>query len=338
LVDCTLFLFFVTGWVTRRDRSFYGWISAASLVAGIGCFLLLERDTVPDWLSIWFANVLVLLSDSFIWAGMRSFERRPISALPIVFGVLVWTAACLVPAFYENIFYRIALIALIVGIYNAAVTRELVRGLMTAPSSIRVMLVICSAIHTLLSLARVSSLFNNNANLWVSGYSGPLTVAFLLEALVHLVAMSIGWTALERDRTEAVHRAAASTDVLTGVMNRRAFVDEATNWVERKGKDAALLLFDIDHFKKINDTFGHAAGDSALIAFSRLVSERIQIANIIAGFNLDASTSHQYPRWYETTLADAADGGEPIFGRLGGEEFACLLPHCRQQYSNECEC
>jgi GGDEF domain-containing protein len=327
LVDLTLFLFFVTGWVTRRDRTLYGWISAASLAAGMGCLLLFERGTVPNWVSVWLANSLMLLSDSLIWAGIRSFERRPISVVKVISGIVVFSIACLFPQFYENIYYRIALIGLIVAIYNAAITVEIFRGYLMDYSGVRLVLIAFSTVHTLLSLARVSALFDTEANLWVPGISGALTVTFLLEALLHFVAMAVGWTALERDRTEAVHRIAASTDVLTGILNRRAFVAEATNWIERKGKDAALLLFDLDHFKKINDTFGHAAGDAALVAFSKLVSERIQIANIIAGFNIDASTSNQYPRWYETTLAEAAGGGAPIFGRLGGEEFACLLPH-----------
>ena len=63
----------------------------------------------------------------------------------------------------------------------------------------------------------------------------------------------------------------ATTDPLTGAYNRRKFtsmLDTETQLAERYGRRFCLLLLDIDHFKQINDTFGHEAGDRALIAFS----------------------------------------------------------------------
>lgn len=61
----------------------------------------------------------------------------------------------------------------------------------------------------------------------------------------------------------------ASTDALTGIMNRRSFrsaVAMEQSRMERSGDVAALILFDLDHFKQINDTFGHDAGDRMLVA------------------------------------------------------------------------
>jgi len=92
-------------------------------------------------------------------------------------------------------------------------------------------------------------------------------------------------------------RALARTDALTGAMSRRAFRDEAARAValaRRHRHDLSLLMLDIDHFKRVNDTYGHAAGDRVLSAVHATCREGLR----------------------------ASDG----IGRLGGEEFAILLP------------
>ncbi len=101
----------------------------------------------------------------------------------------------------------------------------------------------------------------------------------------------------ERQRVEAELRHLATYDALTNALNRRAFLESAhSHFAQAKanGTRFAFLMFDLDHFKQINDRYGHAAGDVALQYFAKLC-----IAT--------APASH-------------------IFGRLGGEEFAMLLP------------
>jgi len=92
-------------------------------------------------------------------------------------------------------------------------------------------------------------------------------------------------------------RLLADRDGLTGALTRRAFVSEAEKEIERSrryGRPASLILFDLDHFKAINDTHGHAAGDEVLSAVGACCG--------------------RYKR-----PSDA-------FGRIGGEEFALVLP------------
>jgi diguanylate cyclase (GGDEF)-like protein len=88
----------------------------------------------------------------------------------------------------------------------------------------------------------------------------------------------------------------ASRDALTGALTRRAFddaMDRALAGCRRRDGVAALVLFDLDHFKRINDTRGHAAGDEVLRATARAVQRELR--------------------------------AEDSFGRVGGEEFAVLL-------------
>lgn len=88
----------------------------------------------------------------------------------------------------------------------------------------------------------------------------------------------------------------ARTDSLTGILNRRSFMREASlrlKLAARQGEDCCLLMFDLDHFKRINDTFGHGVGDEVLCRFAGTVGHVIR----------------------ETD----------VFGRIGGEEFALLV-------------
>ena len=90
----------------------------------------------------------------------------------------------------------------------------------------------------------------------------------------------------------------AATDDLTGIANRRSFFEQAAREVSRSGRDGAplcLLEVDLDDFKKVNDTFGHAAGDRVLVNAVRQIQQCLRSYDIV--------------------------------GRLGGEEFAILLPN-----------
>ncbi|MCC8403015.1 diguanylate cyclase [Paraburkholderia sp. MMS20-SJTN17] len=104
---------------------------------------------------------------------------------------------------------------------------------------------------------------------------------------------------VQREREEAVAKLQeyANRDGLTGIANRRFFEarlrDEFTRW-QRYGGDMSMLLFDLDHFKKINDQFGHGVGDTVLRVMAQRVSGVVR--------------------------------AQDTFGRFGGEEFALLLP------------
>ncbi len=114
-------------------------------------------------------------------------------------------------------------------------------------------------------------------------------------ALRHFVAVKEDITA--RKELELQLTREATTDPLTGVLNRRAFIDKLETEmarVRRHGRACALLMLDLDHFKRVNDTFGHAAGDEVLRCMTATASATLRRPDLI--------------------------------GRLGGEEFAILLP------------
>ncbi len=110
----------------------------------------------------------------------------------------------------------------------------------------------------------------------------------------------IYWDVTEQRRLEGKLRQLAGTDMLTGVCSRREFFERAEHILAtapRGGLDLCLLMLDIDHFKAINDGFGHRIGDQALVAVAALCKSALRATDILA--------------------------------RFGGEEFVVLLPHTR---------
>ena len=101
----------------------------------------------------------------------------------------------------------------------------------------------------------------------------------------------------ERRRHEAELRHMADHDPLTGLLNRRSFereLERHVSYVERYGPKGAALVLDLDHFKTINDTLGHSAGDELIVRVAHALRSRLRESDVLA--------------------------------RLGGDEFAILLP------------
>ena len=91
------------------------------------------------------------------------------------------------------------------------------------------------------------------------------------EALLFTIAIAFILLAMAKERTEYRHRTAAMVDPLTGIANRRSFLQDGQELMKRHAWDpcpAAVLLIDLDHFKSINDRFGHAIGDRVLQVFA----------------------------------------------------------------------
>ena len=123
-----------------------------------------------------------------------------------------------------------------------------------------------------------------------------------ISQIAHKLVEEISHHLREQDRRIAELENLATTDSLTRVLNRRGFVDRLTHEVSvarRHGVGGVLIFVDLDGFKPVNDTFGHAAGDQVLVTVGNLLRGHIRTTDYI--------------------------------GRLGGDEFAILLPRSNKR-------
>jgi diguanylate cyclase (GGDEF)-like protein/PAS domain S-box-containing protein len=124
---------------------------------------------------------------------------------------------------------------------------------------------------------------------WLEISAAPVTI----DGRRHVIASLVNIT--ERKRTEEQLAHLATHDPLTGLPNRRLFEEALRRAMARanRGVPSALLLFDVDHFKAVNDALGHAGGDEVLVQVTKVVQKQLRTEDILA--------------------------------RLGGDEFAVLL-------------
>jgi len=127
--------------------------------------------------------------------------------------------------------------------------------------------------------------------------SHPAQAGLFVVAMCAVVSVALGFVYMTMERAERRSYELAMRDTLTGLENRRAISDELERAVaraRRHGEMLGLLVIDIDNFKRVNDSFGHQAGDAVLRAVAQTLKARLRAQDVI--------------------------------GRFGGEEFLVVLP------------
>jgi diguanylate cyclase (GGDEF)-like protein len=265
------------------------------LIGSVGAALISAQADVHNIWSACGANGLLCAAYGFMWSGARSFEGRRVSLVGMSLGPALGIAALAFDGFAQSLAARISLVAMISATYALLAARELWyardRDLISRWPTL--LLVIG---HAAFLLARIPYAQELASSVNSGHPHGVATTVMAFEALFVVFCLPFLRVAMSKERTELEQRRAAETDPLTGVPNRRAFFDRGNHLLEQfiaERQPAALLLFDLDRFKAINDTAGHQAGDEVLQTFCDLVG--------------------------------ASLGPDDLFGRLGGEEFAYVM-------------
>lgn len=265
------------------------------LLGAAGAALIATPGAMPNAWSVGAANALLCGAYALMWSGARSFEGRRVPVAVLAAGPAIWLAAFQFDGFAQFVAARIALVSAITATYALAAAVELWyardRDLISRWPTL--ILVVGHAGFLLARVPFAQALASSAA----SGQAQSAAVAVIaFEALFAAFCLPFLRVAMSKERAELEQRRAALTDSLTGVANRRAFFDRGGPLLERTiaaRRPAALLLFDLDGFKDVNDTAGHPAGNLVLQAFCDLVAATINPGD--------------------------------LFGRIGGDEFACLL-------------
>ena len=309
LLVVSVFVFILMGlltchawWRETRERPL-AYLGGMMLLAALGMVLVSFRGRGVDVVPILFGNVALLLSAAMNWTAMRVFVGRAPSMPGIVAGAGIWLALCLIPAFYNTMPVRVVAYSLLVVGYGVLTALEFWRSRKCLEVAFLPALLL-TVLHTAFYIVR--SVIDKSLPLdqALSGIGdGVRFFSFMLfESMLYVIGIGYVTLAMVKERAELRFKAAAFCDPLTGIGNRRAFIlhgEQLLADCKSRAEPAALLLCDLDHFKRLNDTYGHPAGDQALIAFSQIMVDNLR--------------------------------KQDVFGRIGGEEFACLLTASDEQ-------
>ncbi len=283
-------------WLQNRRNLALCWWGAAFLVFAPATALFGLRGAIADAWSIDLANALFMLSYGLLWSGARVFERRD-PLLPFAAaGAILWLLACQVAGFQDSLLVRIVLASSIISTYSLLFIWELWQGRHENLIS-RWPTMGLAGLHTMLFLVRIPAATSMPFPMGTLPASTGAAALLIFAFLFHAFAMVFLLMALSKERAELEQKHAATVDPLTSLPNRRGFSERAERVVARCEPQATpltLLLLDLDHFKTINDRFGHRVGDEVLILFGATASQSLRPLDLL--------------------------------GRIGGEEFVALLP------------
>jgi diguanylate cyclase (GGDEF)-like protein len=295
-VEAILGLLLLFVWAQNTAIHAVAWWGFAHLMRAASVALFGLYGAVSDLISIDLANAVLFTGFGLTWTGARVFDYRPPRLVLLFGGAIAWVVLSRVPAFADSFNTRVLLSSGIITSYTWATAYEFWRG-RAEPLVSRWPAIFMLFAHGALYLLRTplaamlpwlpagNQVFDS---VWLTVLS--------FEALLFTIAIAFIMLAMAKERTEHGHKTAALIDPLTGLANRRAFLQDGEAQLNRQATDprpTAVMLLDLDHFKSINDRFGHAVGDRVLEVFADVASGCIRRMDLL--------------------------------GRLGGEEFAALL-------------
>ena len=294
-VEAILGLLLLFAWAQNMAIRAVAWWGFAHLIRAASVVLFGMYGTAPDLISIDLANALLFTAFAVTWTGARVFDGRPVEPVYLVTGAVLWLLVARLPVLSDAVDVRALIAAGIITSYTWLTAYEFWRGRSEQLVS-RWPAIFMLFAHGALFLLRTPLVAmlpwtpNNNVfgSVWLTVLS--------FEALLFTISIAFILLAMAKERTELRHRTAAMVDPLTGIANRRAFLHDAAILAKHhsaRPHPTAVLLIDLDHFKSINDRFGHALGDHVLELFTDTTRQSIRSSD--------------------------------LFGRLGGEEFAAIL-------------
>ncbi len=293
-ITALLGLFLLSAWAQERIRAL-AWWGSAYLIGGFSVAIWSIEGLISPPLPAGTANALLFIACGMIWNAARLFHGRPVLWGWLFAGSIIWLMACLSPEFLRWTAARIVLSSLIVASYTfltaAELWRERRKTLLRRWPAIFVPMLHGAVFLFPIPLA---SMLPADGGM-VSLATGWIAV-FALETMLYVVGTAFIVLVLAKERSVRVMRDAASTDDLTGLLNRRGFFAAAHQLVALQAKrrePVSVLMFDLDHFKSINDRFGHPLGDEVLRTFANAIGASLRAADVI--------------------------------GRFGGEEFVVIL-------------
>ena len=244
----------------------------ANLIATVALVLFALRGMVPDVLTVVVANTALAWALCMFYAGTERFcGTTPPWRWLIVGTVGVAVGIAALRYVVDDFSARVALVSVFHALLCAGISLTLIRH---RPRDRAASHFLTTATFALgFALAHATRGVLAAMSMLGDSLSAPgLNVVFLTLGALVMPALTMGAVLMIHDSLVRRLEAIANTDALTGVASRKAYEDEAARELARAvrgGPSPALVIIDIDRFKSVNDTWGHAAGDAVLREFAR---------------------------------------------------------------------
>jgi len=279
-------------WLQDRTMRALGYWAAAYLIGGFAIALWVVMPSHLPEGRIDVASALLYLACGLVWSGARAFYGRAVMPLATVAGAIIWLIVSDMPELTASETARVDISSIIIAVYAVLTASEFQRERRKSKPSIRVYVIPLLHGTVFLSPILTTSLWSGQP-VMDTGFARLFTVLVLL----YVIGTAFMVMLMTKERSAQIYKTAAMTDPMTGLFNRRGFSEAAEQLIaaQRKaGQSVTVMMFDLDHFKSINDRFGHDIGDDALKLFAATASGSMRANDIL--------------------------------GRFGGEEFAAILP------------
>lgn len=291
-----LSLFVAVSGVERGRRDGMGKWALAMLLEALTWMMVVARGHIPDVFSVMVANGFMAGSYALMLMAVCEFQRRTLPRwkyfLPVALTLLA--SAYLV----DDIRGRFVWVGLIYAFQMALVGHALLSDPETrAGRAWRLMFGGVVMVGLVLGLRAYFALFGQGvlAQPQLAGSPQWVQVVSFVTVMATALLGSIAFVLMVKERADREILHLAMTDSLTLVPNRRALMNQATRALAQRGeRPLALLMIDVDHFKRINDTHGHPVGDEVLRKVACLLMGRLRVHDVL--------------------------------GRYGGEEFCVIAP------------
>lgn len=283
----------IYAWITTEHTPALALWAIGFLLASAATALIFAEGQIGYVRIINIADTLLILAYGLVWMGARSFNNRKTPVAYLFAVPAAWFLLRELDVLQFSTDTRVVVVTSLLLCCLVLTGFEFWRG-DALPSRWPLIVIIGAQAGVLLS--RILWPGWMLRALSVRGPTVSVATLIFFQLLFQTILAGFLLAFLVKERREAHYRRAALVDPLTGIWNRRAFLEHASRYMSRTTIDkqlVALVALDLDRFKFINDRYGHIAGDQMLCSFCHVVTKTLRPGD--------------------------------LFGRIGGEEFACLL-------------
>lgn len=267
-------------YATGRFERWPLWWGGSNLLVGIGSLLVALREFAPPYVSIDGGNVITIAGYMLMFFAVRIFAGRPIAWRSCW---LVIPAACLPVVFFmsnpEAVSARLLYVSIICGLCDLAVAREALGMARRERLYSAGLLVGLYASTTMIFAVRSFLAATGRIGGPDPFGSSPIHSWMAVSAVVFVMLRNMVMVLMAAERSGNKLIALARRDPLTGTLNRSGL---AGYFSSLKAQRVSLLVIDIDHFKTLNDTHGHAVGDDVLRIFAAAAQGLLRTEDVLA--------------------------------------------------------